>query len=75
MQLKQEYQLSSPAVLLPGLPPGLSTYTSASQVGCYLQAEVQWVLFIPHLSSCCAYAVLYVLFSVPYICYREAKEL
>lgn len=58
MQLKQEYQLSSPAVLLPGLPPGLSTYTSASRVGCYLQAEVQWVLFIPHLSSCCAYTVL-----------------
>lgn len=54
-KLKQEYQLSFPAVLLSGLPPGLGTYTSPPRIVCYLQAEVQWVLFICHLSGRCVY--------------------
>lgn len=55
MQLKQEYQVSTPAVLLPGLPPGLSTNTSAPTIECYLQAEVWWGFLIWHLSEHCAH--------------------
>ena len=50
MQLKQEYQLSSPAVLLAGLPLGLSASSSAPPAERYLQVQLQWVLFIRHLN-------------------------
>lgn len=59
MQLKQEYQLSSPAVLLTGLPLGLSASSSAPTVERYLQVQLQWVLFIHHLNRHRAYSVGY----------------
>lgn len=53
MLVKQEYQLSSPAFLL----PGIEHCTSAFRVVCYLQVEVIEVLFLGHFGSHCALTV------------------
>lgn len=58
-------ELSS--VLLPGLPPGLNTCTSAPRVECYLKVELQWLLFIQHLSIAYTLYVPFFFVAKPYI--------